>query len=104
MELARRSQSSRGGSEAGSARLISPAGASGGRPRLPSPIHRMRTRTSFHDPMTPNRQGPDLGPQTARSRSESPDRNPDQPYCRLVIAPKLQRLRAKYAARPKVGA
>jgi peptide-methionine (S)-S-oxide reductase len=104
---------------------------------------------TIHDPTTPNRQGPDVGPQyrsvifyhtpeqerIARELIAEleqnrvwPDpivtevvpfvnfypaepyhhdyyrRNPDQPYCRLVIAPKLERLRAKHAARLKVGA
>jgi peptide-methionine (S)-S-oxide reductase len=99
---------------------------------------------AFHDPTTPDRQGPDLGPQyrsvvlahdeaQARTAREviaaleaddafgAPvvtevvplerfwpaepghqryyDRNPAQPYCSVMIAPKLAKLRAKYAER-----
>lgn len=99
---------------------------------------------AFHDPTTPDRQGPDLGPQyrsiilahderqadTAREviaaleadgafgapvvtevrpldrfwpaepgHQEYYRRNPDQPYCRAMITPKLAKLRAGYAGR-----
>jgi peptide-methionine (S)-S-oxide reductase len=99
---------------------------------------------AFHDPTTPDQQGPDFGPQyrsivlahsedqarTAREviaalegadtfgapvvtevkplerfwpaepgHQEYYRRNPDQPYCRAMITPKLAKLRAKYAGR-----
>ena len=99
---------------------------------------------AFHDPTTPDRQGPDHGPQyrsiilahddaqarTARDVIAALEaegtfgapivtevrpldrfwpaeaghqgyyqRNPDQPYCRAMISPKLAKLRARYADR-----
>ena len=106
----------------------------------------LRIFFAFHDPTTPDRQGPDAGTQyrsaifwhdpaqraaagqviaelTKSGVFDAPivtevvpfeafypaeghhqgyyDRNPDQPYCRIVIAPKVAKLRKLYASRLK---
>jgi len=103
---------------------------------------------AFHDPTTPNRQGPDVGTQyrsvifhhSSEQKATAEQviaelgaagvfgapivtqllpletfhpgeeyhqgyyrRNPEQGYCRAMIAPKLAKLRAKYAARLKTA-
>lgn len=68
---------------------------------------------TIHDPTTPNRQGSDVGPQyrsvilyhspeqKETAEQEYYRRNPNQGYCRVVIAPKVAKLRQHYLEKLK---